>query len=114
MPLHDLTGHERDMVRRCFVDILQGGRFDLAQADVRLGATVEELQAYEREWPPDDSDAAAASFVAINNVLNEICHGPDRPRDAQWASVLGATPEELRATYTKWARSHGLSSTGVR
>ena len=113
MPVADLSQSDQQVLRWCVGFILRGGRFDLEQAMVRLGVSGAELAGMEREWPPDDRVEDGRAFVAINNVLNEVCHGPDRPSEQEW-DCAGVTRDRVLALYQCWAESHGLKWTGVR
>jgi hypothetical protein len=112
MPLRDLSQGEQDVVLQAFGYILE--RLDEADADTRVGVTLDALRAMKTHWPPDDAEQTGEAFLAINNVLNETCNGPDAPAAGAWLRCVGVRQEELRAIYVRWARSHGLSWTGIR
>lgn len=114
MPLSDLSAADRATVLRCLQSVLYGGWFDLGDADCLLGVSEAELREIESAWPVDDRDPEGAAFLAVNNVLNEVCHGSGRPQGRECEESVGAAREEVMAIYVRWAKSHGLTWTGVR
>jgi len=68
----------------------------------RLGIEAHDLQELIAKWPSiDDSDENGPGFLAINNSLNEVCHGFRLP-PAEWSTWFDTTIDEIRLTYRKW------------
>lgn len=77
----------------------------------RLGFTRETLTSVIAQWPKiDDSDQNSDGFLAINNSLNEACHGLAID---DWDKWFDASLAEVRQTYQKWLDKSGTRG-GIR
>ncbi len=114
--IKSLTEPEKATVRECVDFIFSSGRFDLAaDCETRIGVSVEQLKAVLSAWPKvQDEISGSHGFLVINNSLNEVCHGPDAPGAEQWAEYLSVPREQVVRIYQKWAKSLGLSHTGIQ
>src|SRR5512147_3167969 len=100
MRVRDLTGDEQSAIRDCLRFALQGGELE-GEFQTRLGVTEAEVQALLEQWPEiDDASDESAAVVAINNALNEVCHGQQVGDWNRWFTV---TPEALLALLGRWA-----------
>ena len=80
----------------------------------RLGILRPTLKRIISAWPDiDDSSDGSDEFLAINNCLNEICHGIDIP-PTEWRDWFLQSREEVKKTYGKWLRLGGHSAGGIR
>ncbi len=93
--------------------IADGQYIDDSEFQTRLGIDRLALRRVIEKWPHlDDSQSDSDQFVAINNCLNEVCHGiAISPED--WGKWFRETRDEVVETYRDWARLHGLSHTGI-
>lgn len=79
----------------------------------RLGLEPSELKQVIAKWPNiDDSDKNGSGFRAINNCLNEVCHG-FRISPEDWSKWFDTPTAVVEATYQKWLNFKGLSG-GIR
>ena len=84
---------------------------DRLEMHSRLGVTREELQLVIAQWPNiDDRDQQSIGFLAVHNSLNEICHGL---AVGDWANLVHASPDEVRATYRNWLKIQDICG-GIR
>ena len=75
---------------------------------------MEELDEIIAEYPNiDDSDDNSNATLAINNCLNEVCHGI-RFSDEDWKQWFDVNKSEVEEVYWKWAKLRGWSQTGIR
>lgn len=71
----------------------------------RLGLLASELQQEIARWPViDDSAEAGNGSLAINNCMNEVCHGIRIPAE-EWNRWFDTPISEVKATYQKWLGS---------
>lgn len=111
MTLSLLNSDERIVVRRSMEATFQ---FFDTDFETRLGVNPEEMKSLLRDWPNvDDSSDNSIATLAINNSLNDLLHGFDIS-DTQAQSLVGTNRSEMDRVYTKWAKSRGWSSTGIR
>jgi hypothetical protein len=114
MALRDLSEADREIARQCVAAITRGGFIEDFEFGARLGVEREQIAQLLTAWPEiddggDDSDAC----LALNNCMNEICHGvPIAPRE--WARWFTVSAPEVRDAYRRWAQSRGWNATGVR
>ncbi len=108
--LRGLTDGEKDVVRRCLVAILHGPFIDDWEFHTRLGLNRRQLQAVLQSWPNlDDSAEESVANLAVNNCMNEVCHGVQIPAE-HWSNWFATSRDEVQATYFKWAKLAGYSS----
>jgi hypothetical protein len=80
----------------------------------RLGLGSGELKVIIDQWPAiDDADESGNGFLAINNCLNEVCHG-FRIEPNEWSNWFDTSEVEIKSTYKRWLSLRGLSSGGIR
>ena len=118
MTLSALTPEEREVVERAVAAMLsfaEGDHGELSGSDfqTRLGLTQAEFRYILDNWAKaDDSDDQSDVCLAINNSLNELCHGL-HVDDSHRRMLTGADLEELRRIYFKWAKARGWHRTGI-
>ena len=80
----------------------------------RLGLRSDELKLIIDQWPTiDDADENGNGFLAINNCLNEVCHG-FRIEPDEWSNWFDTSEAEIKSTYKTWLLFRGLSNGGIR
>ena len=107
MAFEQLNPREQDIVLRSMkaVDRFIGDH----EKHARLGLEPPELRAIIARWPLiDDSDDCKDGFLAINNCLNEVCHG-FRIAPDEWSSWFNTPMSEVRTTYRTWLKLKGIS-----
>ena len=68
----------------------------------RLGLQADDLQQVIARWPSvNDKDEDGNDFLAINNCMNEVCHGFSTG-SAEWSNWFDTPRSEIEATYRKW------------
>src|SRR5215469_2926764 len=108
MAFGQLTAEEQDIIQQCMVFILETNHIEGPDYSTRLGISEEELREVIAAWPNlDDADLHSITSVAINNCLNEVCHGLDIP-EVQWRQWFTDYREAVRAVYAKWLRLSGM------
>ena len=114
MALMDLPEADREVVWQCLRAIVQGEFIADVEFHARLGLSRAQIRALLASWPrindrDDDSDAC----LALNNSMNEVCHGAAiKPRE--WQTWFTVPNDEVKAVFERWARSRGWSVNGVR
>ncbi len=113
MSLAKLSDRERQIIFQCLNAILKGGFLE-GEFHARLGIEPEELEQIVAAYPGvDDSDDDSNVVLAINNCLNEVCHGISFS-DREWSQWFIVNMSEVEEVYRKWAILRGWSHTGVR
>ncbi|HEY6417946.1 MAG TPA: hypothetical protein VIX59_02995 [Candidatus Binataceae bacterium] len=108
-----LTEREQDIVRQCMNAIFKGPYIENPEFQTRLGINREALQKVIQSWPVlDDSKEDSDVYLAINNCLNEVCHGIKIP-SGDWPLWFNSLREEIKAVYVKWAKIRGKAFTGI-
>jgi hypothetical protein len=114
MAFAELSPSEQQIVLRCMKAIADGPEIEDWEFQTRLGIVRPSLRRVISLWPTiDDSSEDSDEFLAINNCLNEVCHGVKIP-DAEWRKWFSQSREEIIKTYNKWLRLKGRSSGGIR
>lgn len=100
MRLSKLSAKEQEIV-------LQSMKATAAHVDdwekhSRLGLETAELELQIARWPNiDDSRENSNGFLAINNCLNEVCHG-FRIAPEAWDHWFEWPISDIESTYKKW------------
>jgi hypothetical protein len=111
MPFEDLSSKEQLVVLQCMKATV--AHVADSEKHSRLGLEPDELQAVIATWSHiDDSTEGSIGFLAVNNCLNEVCHGFRIPPD-DWNNWFDLPKSEIEVVYQKWLRLRGLSG-GVR
>ena len=113
MSLAKLSDSERQIIFQSLNAILKG-RFLEGEFHTRLGLEPEELAKIVTAYPDvDDSDDNSNAALAINNCLNEVCHGI-RFSNREWSQWFTVSKPEIEEVYRKWAILRRWSHTGIR
>jgi hypothetical protein len=100
MAFEKLKTKEQEIVLRCMK--ASAAHIDDWEKHSRLGLTSEELKGVIAEWPSiDDSDENGPGFLAINNCLNEVCHG-FQIAPGEWSIWFNTPMADVESTYRKW------------
>jgi hypothetical protein len=82
MGIEALSAKEQGIVLRCMK--ATAAHLDDWEKRSSLGVEADDLQQEIVRWPNiDDSDESGNGFLAINNCMNEVCHG-FRMAPAEW------------------------------
>ena len=74
MAIEGLSAKERDVVLRCLK--ASAALIDDREKHSRLGLRADDLRQLITRWPDiNDHDERGDDFLAINNCMNEVCHG---------------------------------------
>ena len=113
MALKDLSAPEQQIVLQCMRAIAEGNEIDDPEFHSRLGITREILGRIIASWPEiDDQIVDSDEFLAVNNCLNEVCHGIRLTSD-EWARQFTVPRESVKQAYSHWLRLGGWTG-GIR
>jgi hypothetical protein len=113
MYFSQLDEQEKQIVLTCMKAVLEDDELKFEHHS-RLGIDEQELKEIIEKFPNiDDFDENSNETLAINNCLNEICHGI-KFTESQWRKYFDCDREKIREVYEKWAKSRGWKFTGVR
>jgi hypothetical protein len=111
MGIESLTTKEQEIVLRCMK--ATASYIDDSEKHSRLGLEADDLQREITRWPNiDDRDEGGNGFLAINNSLNEVCHGFRIPPE-EWAIWFDTPMSEIESTYRRWFALKGTRG-GIR
>ena len=114
MTLVDLTARDRETVRRCIAAMAFGPFLDDAEFRTRIGIDRRGVASLLAAWPQlDDKDDHSDISLALNNCMNEVCHGVPIP-DSDWGFWFDRPRIEVLEVFENWCRSRGWGSSGVR
>jgi hypothetical protein len=114
MAFADLSPNEQQIVLQCMQAIADGPAIEDWEFHTRLGINRSTLRRIISAWPAiDDGSDSSEEFLAINNCLNEICHGI-KIEDTEWQTWFTQPQDEIIKTYRKWLKVRESSSGGIR
>lgn len=99
-----LNESERNVVRQCMQAVLDGSWIDDFEFETRLGFERESLKAILSSWPVLYDSTNGLVRLAINNCMNEVCHGINFS-DGDWNTWFTQSREQVAATFSKWLDS---------
>ena len=112
MSFKKLSEPEKQIVLQSLTAILNG-KFLEHEFHTRLGLELEDLAQVIFAYPNiDDSDDNSNETLAINNCLNEVCHGIGFS-DREWQQWFTVGRSEVDEIYRKWAKLRGWARTGI-
>jgi hypothetical protein len=86
---------------------------DESEIQTRLGIEADGLQRQIALWPEiDDRVEGGDGFLAINNSMNEVCHGI-RIETLDWDNRFDTPMEDVVSAYRRWLALRGASG-GIR
>ena len=107
MAIEFLSTKDQDIVLRCMKST--ASFIDDCEKHTRLGIEGDELERLIKQWPDiDDRDQTGSGFLAINNSLNEVCHG-FRIATSEWGNWFDTPMEEVQSAYGRWLALTGTS-----
>lgn len=111
MGFERLSAKDQDIVLRCMRAVAV--HIDDWEKHSRLGLDADELQQEIARWPGiDDRVQGSNGYLAINNCLNEICHGL-RLAPEEWNRWFDTPRNEIESAYRKWLALNGTHG-GIR
>jgi len=113
MAFSSLSEAEKETVHQCLTAILNGRFIEDWEFSTRLGLDRDALRRILGSWPQLDDTAEGPVRLAINNCMNEVCHGVNIS-PAEWDTWFTVPYEDVKVTYFKWAKLVGYSSSGIR
>ena len=114
MAFEDLSAREKATVLQCMKAIADGPQIEEWEFHTRLGLDRTNLRRIISLWPDiDDSSQDSDDFLAINNCLNEVCHGINISA-ADWSNWFTQPKDEVKQTYHRWLKLRGLPAGGLR
>jgi len=112
MAFEKLSAKDQEIVLRCMR--ATAAHVEDWEKHSRLGLEADELKVVIDQWPKiDDAVESGNGFLAINNCLNEVCHGFHIEPD-EWSSWFDTSEAEIKSTYKTWLSLRGLPSGGIR
>jgi hypothetical protein len=107
MAIEFLSTKDQDIVLRCMKST--ASFIDDCEKHTRLGIEGDELERLIKQWPDiDDRDQTGSGFLAINNCMNEVCHG-FRIAVSEWGDWFERPMEEVQTAYGRWLALTGTS-----
>ncbi|MFN3651841.1 MAG: hypothetical protein ACK47B_19890 [Armatimonadota bacterium] len=114
MPVTELEEPFRTAVYEAMVFVARGPELEEWEFHTRMGIYRPELEDALSRWPElSDADRDSPDFLAVNNSLNEVCHGLPIS-DEQWREWFTVEPEIVAGAYRRWALSVGLERRGIQ
>lgn len=108
MGIERLSAKEQDIVLRCMR--ATAAHVDDWEKHARLALEADDLQREIVRWPNiDDCDESSNGFLAINNCMNEVCHG-FRIAPEEWSRWFDTPMSEIVSAHRRWqalAGTHG-------
>lgn len=106
MATERLSTREQEIVLQCMCACSE--HIDDSEKHARLGLEGEELHRLIARSLDIDGDVSGSGFLAINNCLNEVCHG--FPIAAgEWSTWFDGPIGEIEAVYRGWLALTGAS-----
>ena len=100
MAFERLSSLEQEIVFQCMR--AAEAFIDDWEKHARLGLGSKQLRAVIDSWPHvRDNKEESEGFLAINNSLNEVCHGIHISTE-DWGKWFDVPLSEVQSTYRKW------------
>jgi hypothetical protein len=104
MALKQLSPREQLIVLQCMQAIADGDAIEDWEFQTRLGIARPVLRKIISSWPEiEDSAENSDEFLAVNNCLNEACHGVDWA-ESEWQTWFAEPKDVIKRTYENWLR----------
>lgn len=114
MWIEKLSDLQRAAVLQCVRAIAESQLIEDWEIRTRLGISRETLSEILARWPNiDDTDDGSEEFLAINNCMNEVCHGV-RISTEEWDRWFTVTRSQVLDSYRTWLTLRGNFSSGIR
>jgi hypothetical protein len=113
MALKQLSSQEQLAVLQCMKATADGDAIEDWEFQTRLGIARPVLREIISSWPEvDDSSENSDGFLAVNNCLNEVCHGVHW-EESEWQNWFTEPEDVVKRTYMNWLRLAVRSSGGI-
>ena len=114
MAFEKLSHPDQNVILSCLCAIAHGPFInDDWELQTRLGVHRSTLYKMIDIWPEiDDSADDSDETLAINNAMNEVCHGI-RFSDADWCTWFKVDRNTIQAVYKRWSQFRGERNTGI-
>jgi hypothetical protein len=100
MAFEEMSARDQDIVLRCMKATAE--HVADSEKHARLGLEPDELKRVIAQWPNiDDSNESESGFLAINNCLNEVCHGFHMD-SGEWGKWFDIPKAEIKRIYRIW------------
>jgi hypothetical protein len=114
MAFKDLPKTEQALVLQCMKAIVDGDAIKDSEFQTRLGITRPVVRRIISQWPDiDDRVEDSDEFLAINNCMNEVCHGI-RMTPEEWAERFTVPKDTILRAYDNWLTLAGQTRGGIR
>jgi|SRR5690348_13718400 hypothetical protein len=114
MSFKDLQPEDQELVLECITFVANGSQIEDGEFHTRLGIERKTLDKIISTWPEiNDSSEDSDQFLAINNCLNEVCHGISIPQE-EWARSFSQPRERVKQAFSNWLRSRGATHESIR
>jgi hypothetical protein len=98
----ELSPKEQRIVLQCMKVITETSLIEDAEFQTRLGLSKQELHEVVAAWPRlDNSGDASIMSLAINNCLNEVCHGVYINGNT-WRHYFDVSLRDVEQVYDRW------------
>jgi uncharacterized protein YccT (UPF0319 family) len=113
MYFSQLSEKDKQVVFQCLKAVSEGSFLE-DEFHSRIGIEKDDLQKIIDSYPEiDHSDDDSNESLAVNNCLNEICHGLQFS-ETEWKRWFSVTREEIAETFKNWADLRGWNDTEIR
>jgi|ERR1700681_4351776 hypothetical protein len=110
MSFNGLSDRDGEAVLQCIRAIAEGQLIEDWEIQARIGLDRKTLRMIISEWPNvDDSVVNSHVYLAVNNCMNEICHGVQIPQE-DWEKWFTVTRSQVLESYLKWSDRRGHES----
>jgi hypothetical protein len=114
MAFKDLPKAEQELVLQCMKALVDGDAIKDWEFHMRLGVPRAQVRKIISQWPDiDDRVEDSDEFLAINNCVNEICHGI-RMTPEEWTLRFTHPRDAILQAYDNWLRLGGQTRGGIR
>ena len=114
MGLQELSGSDQELILQSLRVITESEEIKDWEFHTRLGITRPVLRRIVSQWPEvDDRRNDSDEFLAINNCMNEVCHGI-RLTPEKWALWFTQPRTVVNQTYKRWLRLGEQVSGAIR
>jgi len=113
MSIKDLRENTQVAIKEC-LNAIANGQWLTLDCYTRTGLTQDKIGSVLDRFPNlEDSNKDSEDFLAVNNCLNEVCHG-FLIKSGEWNKWFSISHDEIKSAYNEWTVSVGLEGTGIR
>jgi hypothetical protein len=112
MAFRQLSKSDERAILDCMKFVAESSCIEDWEFQTRLGISRDALKRIISAFPAIDDSANSDGFLAINNCLNEVCHGVAiSPTD--WSVWSSQSVTKIGEAYRNWLKAHGKSRSGI-